>query len=199
MPTCNLPDCQYCPELTDEQAVDFFLRQSNLIEGIEDDVMLDQARHAWKYLLTEEKLDCGVILKAHKILMNKAKIFPNERGYWRRRPVRIGYEKILGMGLDGKLLVEWVDTGKPAEWRDIPGLMKEWVEHFNHYLTFTERVSEHMTTINLHIRFEHVHPFIDGNGRVGRLLFNWQRLKLGLPLMIIHNEAKKDNYYKWFK
>jgi Fic family protein len=49
-----------------------------------------------------------------------------------------------------------------------------------------------------HINFEHIHPFEDGNGRTGRILMNIQRLKIGLPLLIIHTGQEQQDYYKWF-
>ena len=49
-----------------------------------------------------------------------------------------------------------------------------------------------------HIMFEHIHPFEDGNGRTGRILMNIQRLKIGLPILIIY-EKHKFKYYDWFK
>jgi Fic family protein len=49
-----------------------------------------------------------------------------------------------------------------------------------------------------HIRYEHIHPFVDGNGRTGRMFMNWERLKAGLPLLVI-KESKKYDYYDWFK
>lgn len=48
-----------------------------------------------------------------------------------------------------------------------------------------------------HIKYEKIHPFIDGNGRTGRMFMNWTRLKAGLPILVIWAN-KKDNYYKWF-
>ncbi|KKQ71459.1 MAG: Fic/DOC family protein [Candidatus Peregrinibacteria bacterium GW2011_GWC2_39_14] len=49
-----------------------------------------------------------------------------------------------------------------------------------------------------HLEFEHTHPFIDGNGRMGRVLINCQFQSLGLPPIIIRNKEKQE-YYKAFR
>lgn len=49
-----------------------------------------------------------------------------------------------------------------------------------------------------HLEFEHTHPFIDGNGRMGRVLINCQLQALGLPPIIIRNKEKQE-YYKAFR
>ncbi len=154
-----------------------FLIESNLIEGVTDPESLKQAERAWKYLKSQEKLTLGVILKTHKILMLHQHLRPNEKGYWRREDVQVGGYIALG-------------------WQSIPAAMHEWLED----VKVTLRVAgEGGSNIKIdHIQFEKIHPFIDGNGRVGRMLLNWERLKTGLPLLIIY-DSNKQKYYDWFR
>lgn len=81
----------------------------------------------------------------------------------------------------------------PPSWPLIPGEMTTWVEEANSLdhtvLAFPEQLAI------LHCRFEQIHPFLDGNGRVGRLVVNLVLVRLGFPPAIIY-KRDRDRYLR---
>jgi Fic family protein len=160
-----------------------FLRESNAIEGVRDQDSLDQARHAWDYLIEQDKLTPKVILETHKILMIPSCLKPNERGYFRTVPIYIGGREGIRFDKIKDAIDHWisnvmdlVDNGKKETKTFLEGVIKA-----------------------QHVEFEKIHPWIDGNGRTGRMYMNWTRFKLGLPILIIHAGKEQMEYYKWFR
>ena len=78
-------------------------------------------------------------------------------------------------------------TTKPA---DVPKRMAEMLEAYNalHDVTIYD-------VIALHAEFEHIHPFQDGNGRIGRLVALRECLRHGIVPFIIE-DSKKGFYYR---
>jgi hypothetical protein len=72
---------------------------------------------------------------------------------------------------------------KPPPWPEIPQLVDDWARSACAIgldaAPFPERLAR------VHARFEQIHPFIDGNGRAGRLLLNLLLVRLGYPPAII--------------
>ncbi len=63
----------------------------------------------------------------------------------------------------------------------------------------TSRQKKHIieTIAEFHLRFENIHPFINGNGRTGRLIMNFELIKAGLlPINIKFTDRRK--YYDCF-
>lgn len=148
-----------------------FLEESNAIEGVFDYDSLKQAEYAWEYLISEKKLSHGVLLKTHKILMLHQPLMPDEKGYFRQSPVYIGGKEALHHS-------------------QIRIALEGWLKLMNDELTTRDWQM-------LHVMYEGIHPFVDGNGRTGRMFMNWQRVKAGLPILVI-KEAEKQDYYRWF-
>lgn len=155
-----------------------FLEESNAIENVFDQDSLEQAELAWKYCIGEDELTPGVILKTHKILMLNQPLRPDERGYFRKVPVWVGGRE----GMHYSQIKEAVEA-----WCKRTNLM---VKHPGSRIE--DDIKQH------HVDYEKIHPFVDGNGRTGRIFLNWQRVKCDLPILVLTRDERHE-YYQWFK
>jgi Fic family protein len=102
-------------------------------------------------------------------------------------------DSIAGRFRTGK---EWVRVGNHlgANPQFVPTLTQELVDAYN-----SPKISYFLENIaHFHAEFETIHPFVDGNGRMGRVLINLQLMNLGYPPIIIQNKSKHTDYYPLF-
>lgn len=147
------------------------LKESNNIEDVWDDQALIQAVRALEFLTDQEQLTVDNIQHMHGILMKN--ILPREEcGRWRRVPV-------------------WIANREGKPWSMVPELMAQWILNAQQSKTSEQFVADH-------VAYEKIHPFIDGNGRTGRIIFIWQHIKHALAIPIIKYKNRLE-YYSWFE
>lgn len=76
---------------------------------------------------------------------------------------------------------------KPPSWTDVPAQMDDWVRAACQPRSHDAAVP---ALAGLHATFERIHPFLDGNGRAGRLLLNLLLVRLGYPPAIIYKRDR---------
>lgn len=147
-----------------------WIRESNLIEDVNDPEEDARSQRAWRWFINED-LTLDNILKLHRRIMLKK--LGTHAGKWRTCRV-------------------WVGGREGIPHKEIEPALELWLYD---YLAIREPDGQALQ--GLHVKFEHIHPFIDGNGRTGRMIMNWQRVRAGLdPLNI--RAVNRAVYYRWF-
>lgn len=96
--------------------------------------------------------------------------------------------------ISGKYRKYFVVIGKyiAPDWRKVNQLMKELVLFIN-----KSKMNPVELAARAHYMFESIHPFGDGNGRIGRLIMNHILWHAGYPMLIIEYK-KRRSYYRAF-
>lgn len=131
-------------------------------------------KEAFNYILELVQKDTPLCQRTIKevhslVLMDR----PQDKGTYRRIPVTIqGAVKM------------------PPEPHLVPLLMEQLLKDYrqDHGMHLIEKVAL------FHLKFEGIHPFVDGNGRTGRLLLNFELMKGGYPPINIKFQDRKKYY-----
>ena len=85
-----------------------------------------------------------------------------------------------------------VGNYRAPDWQEINKLIKEFFEWYNKNKKIINTVE---LAARAHYKFEKIHPFGDGNGRIGRLLIAYILRKSNYPLLIIEYKKRKSYYH----
>jgi Fic/DOC family len=72
----------------------------------------------------------------------------------------------------------------PPPWPEVPAMVSDWIGEVQALGQEYEGI-EPEALAKVHAHFEQIHPFLDGNGRTGRLVLNLLLVRLGYPPAII--------------
>ena len=80
---------------------------------------------------------------------------------------------------------------RPPDWPEVHALTTDWIKRAKRLGKGEEPFPERLAVI--YAEFERIHPFLDGNGRAGRLIVNLILIRLGYPPAIIR-KAERTRY-----
>jgi Fic family protein len=116
-----------------------------------------------------EKISKELLLKWHKDIFGETK--SDIAGRFRDFLVRVG-------------------PYRAPDWQDVENLMKDFFKFVKE-----AKLNPIELAARAHYKFEKIHPFGDGNGRIGRLIMNHILWRNRYPMIIIEY-AKRKSYYK---
>ena len=115
------------------------------------------------YSLLNKKISAEDILLLHKLFFFT--IDPETAGQYRKANVIITGTDFL-----------------PPDYQKVPDLMKKHIAKFNQN---SKKQHPLIRAADIHAEFETIHPFIDGNGRIGRLLLSLMTIRNGYCPVVI--------------
>jgi Fic family protein len=112
------------------------------------------------------------------------------------------YDNVVGSRIKGEII-------ETTPYQKVPEKMRLWVEEVKKY---RKKIYPPVFALESHLKFESIHPFHDGNGRIGRILLNRLLLENSfMPVIFFEEnhqaycnsislarEGRKDKYIKLF-
>lgn len=145
-----------------------YFRESNAIEDVHEESAVDATVAAWEAIKDEESLTHDVVKTGHRHILEDRQ--PDIAGEYRTIQVYVG------------------ESPPPP-----PVVVESEMEKL-----LSWEPDEPLEAIEWHIAFEQIHPFADGNGRIGRLLYLWHCRTLGIE-PIVWRAEDRSGYYDLFQ
>lgn len=164
--------------LSEDDTRNIFHNNTLLASGqmnIDDIIEMKNQLSMFDYMLdiAKEPLTAEIIKEFHRILKTNTS---DEKKDW----FNVGEYKKLANTVGGK------DTTNPE---DVAEEMKKLLQKYNE-----KKDVKIEDIIQFHFEFERIHPFQDGNGRVGRMIMFKECLKHSITPFIIQNDIKQYYY-----
>ncbi len=154
------------------------LRKGMTIRGKSMNEHLEATNHAEAIGLLEKMADGKKestemdVLNLHAIILDK--ISPQDAGFYRHEQVFIEGSKI-----------------KLPKWKEVPKLMKAVYSELNDK---SKGIAAIQSAVKIHHDTVRIHPFVDGNGRLARLLMNLRLMRAGFPPTLLRREERRAYY-----
>lgn len=142
--------------------------------------------YAEKEVLDKNKISLWILRNIHKLLLSGARGKDKNPGEFRNDQNWIG------------------KPGSPIEEASFVPVaqekLMEYLENLEKYINEYEEQSDLIQAAIIHVQFEKIHPFKDGNGRIGRMLiplFLYYKGIINRPILYISEyfEENRDEYY----
>jgi Fic family protein len=114
------------------------------------------------------------ILQIHNLIMTNLNV--RERGQYRISNVYIAKANFI-----------------PVDSMQIPAEMLDFYDYINKN---PEKLNPVELSAMAHFKLVHIHPFVDGNGRVARLVMNLMLMKHGFPIVVVLKSDRKMYYQR---
>ena len=172
-----------CKLASGGQSVSFALGADTDDESMEDAENLLKATLYALEAMDELPLSARLLKNAHYLICKSERYAKKYPGEFRNSPIWIGRK---GSGLNDALFV-------PPVYEDMTNAFSD-LERYIHY---EESENVFVRAALIHYQFEMIHPFIDGNGRVGRLLntlFLIRQDAVGKPILQLSDVLNQHSF-----
>jgi Fic family protein len=148
--------------------IETYLEESNVIEDGHTERALADSLDAWNYLRQQSKLTHDTLQTAHEHLLKHRQ--PDIAGQYREIQVQVGGRR-----------------PPPPEFVELAmEQLLEWPP------------ANPIEAVEWHIAFERIHPFPDGNGWIGRLVYLWHCREQLDTEPILWRADNREGYYALF-